>query len=330
MYRVYISNVSNDNFRSIILNGLTWINWKEVIKTDSTVFLKPNLTWPIYLPGVVTSPNLLKSLLPILKDRARNVIVGESNLPNFEAEQAFNNLGIDKICRENGAELVNLSKQESAFYKTSVQNKEVKVELPRFLLRDTDVSFSAPVMHTHVVTKVSLSLKNQFGLIPNPKRGQLYHTKLDHVIVAINKLIRTKIALIDALFALNGRGPIFGDPVRMNMTILSNNPVAADTIGCNIMQIPVNKVGHIVLAHKERLGVTDIDKIKMSKEFIAFSREFRVKREFIDLLSLLTFRSQRISNVVFDSSATSCIYKLVKVFRTPKEKSMVLHDARVG
>lgn len=327
-YKVHISRIE-DNLHASLINGLSWIDWRGMVKSDSTVFVKPNLTWPVYRPGVITSPELLRILLPILKDRVSHVILGESDLPKWTVEETLNNLRLDELCRENGVEAVNLSKQEVEFYRVNVQDKEVKVELPKLLVHDIDVFISVPVMKTHVISNVSLSLKNQWGCIPNQMRGMLYHTQLNRRIVALNKIIKPKIAIIDALYALDGRGPIFGDPVKMNLIIMSNNIVAADRIGCEIMQIPVEEVEHIDLAEKEGLGTTNLKQIVTNESPTAFtSKKFKTEKSFLDHLTSLTFKSQMIANIVFDSKATPHIYRVVNNFRTSKEKSMLADDVQ--
>ncbi|NQE44608.1 hypothetical protein C5S31_01125, partial [ANME-1 cluster archaeon GoMg2] len=89
MYSARITEVAN--LKEDLLNGLESINWKNQVKTDSTVFIKPNFTFPYYKEGITTSPELLRNLLEIIKDRADNVIIGESDGGNhsFSADEAF-------------------------------------------------------------------------------------------------------------------------------------------------------------------------------------------------------------------------------------------------
>lgn len=67
------------------------------MRSDSVVFVKPNFTWPRFRPGVVTSPQFLNALLPLLKERAGKVLLGESDLPIFNTSRAFKELGIERI-----------------------------------------------------------------------------------------------------------------------------------------------------------------------------------------------------------------------------------------
>ena len=53
------------------------------------VFIKPNMSNPVYVPGVVTSPALLGKLVGLLRDEAEEVIVGESNGFNYPCRSIF-------------------------------------------------------------------------------------------------------------------------------------------------------------------------------------------------------------------------------------------------
>ena len=109
-YSAYITKVTD--LKEDIKKSLDFINWKDRVKSDSTVFIKPNFTYPYYKEGVTTSPELIKSFLEILKDRADTVILGESDGGNhsFTADDAFEGHNMPEICKETGVELVNLSK----------------------------------------------------------------------------------------------------------------------------------------------------------------------------------------------------------------------------
>ena len=54
---------------------------KEAVKNAGLrgkrmIFVKPNISHPEYVPGVVTSPALLREMVGLLRDVAEEVIVG--------------------------------------------------------------------------------------------------------------------------------------------------------------------------------------------------------------------------------------------------------------
>ena len=64
-YSAYIAEVDED-LKGNLIKSLEFIEWKKQVKTDSTVFVKPNFTFPYYKEGITTSPELLKYLLEII------------------------------------------------------------------------------------------------------------------------------------------------------------------------------------------------------------------------------------------------------------------------
>ncbi len=263
-----ITDLKKDIFKS-----LEFINWKEYVKKDSTVFIKPNFTFPYYKEGITTSPELLKNLLEIIKERTDNIIVGESDGGNhsFSADDAFKGHNMYEICRKTNVDLVNLSKLPSMSIEDKIQGKKVKIQLPKLLLEEVDCFISVPVLKVHVMTKVTLSIKNLWGCYPDTMRC-LHHKNLSYKLSLITKLHNPKIVIIDRTYALDGHGPMYGEAKKTDIIISSNNPVAADSIGAAIIGIELKKAEHIRIAEKERLGTTNLEEVEINKDWRKFER----------------------------------------------------------
>ena len=57
--------------------------------------------------------------------------------------------------------------------------KRVKVQLPKFLLEEIDCFISVPVLKVHVMTEVTLSIKNLWGCYPDTMRC-LHHQNFNY------------------------------------------------------------------------------------------------------------------------------------------------------
>jgi len=320
-YSAYVSKVTN--LKDDLLRGLEFINWREKVKKDSRVFIKPNFTFPYYKEGITTNPELLKNLLEIIKDRADKVIVGESDGGNhsFSADDAFKGHEMHKICKETGVDLVNLSKLPSIFVEDKIQGKKVKVQLPKLLLEEVDCFISVPVLKVHVMTKVSLSIKNLWGCYPDTMRC-LHHKHLSYKLALITKLLNPKIVIIDGTYALDSHGPMFGNAKKMDLVLASNNPVVADSLGASIMGIPLNSVHHIVISEKEELGTTNLKEVRMNDDWKKFKMQFYINKTLIDRISVLLFNSETLAKIVMDSQSTPLIYKIAGFLRNSEEKKL--------
>ena len=321
-YLGYISKVTN--LKEDIKKSLEFIKWKDRVKSDSTIFIKPNFTYPHYKKGVTTSPDLIKAFLEILKDRADNVILGESDGGNhsFTADDAFKGHNMPEICKETGVELLNLSKLPSRKVEGNIQGKNVSVELPQLLLDDVDCFISVPVLKVHVMTSVTLSMKNLWGCYPDTMRG-LHHKNLNQKLPLITKALNPQIILMDAKYALDGHGPMYGEAKRLDMILASNNPVVIDALGTALMGIPLKSAEHILVAEQEGLGITDLEKIKINDNWKKFEMQFSSNKTIIDSLSTLLFKSETLAKLVMDSPVTPFIYGLAKHFRNSDEREVV-------
>ena len=321
-YSVYISKVTD--LKKDIKKSLEFINWKDIVKSDSTVFVKPNFTFPYYKEGITTSPELIKYFLEILKTRADHVILGESNGGNhsFTADDAFKGHNMPEICKETGVDLVNLSKLPSKKVQDNINGKQVEVELPQLLLDDVDCFISVPVLKVHVMTSVTLSMKNLWGCNPNTMRC-LCHKNLSEKLTLITKSLNPQLILMDAKYALDGHGPMYGEAKKLDMLFSSNNPVAIDSFGAAVMGIPLHTAEHILVAEKEGLGITNLEKIRINHDWKKYKMQFNSNKTIIDSLSTLLFNSETIAKIVMDSPATPFIYGIAKHLRNSNEQDVV-------
>ena len=307
LYSAYVTKVDGE-LKTNLLEGLEFINWKEYVKKDSMVFVKPNFTFPSYKEGVTTSPELLKCLLEIVKDRSGDVVLGEANGGNhsFTAEEAFRGHRMYEICKEAGVKLINLSSLPSKLIEAKIQFRKVKVQLPKMLLEEVDCFISVPVLKVHVMTGVSLSLKNLWGCYPDTMRC-LYHQNLDHKLALMARLLNPKITVVDGLYGLNGHGPMFGDPLKMDLMLVSDNVVVADMLGAMIMGVPLKKAKHIMIAEKEGIGTTNLENIRINTDWKRYRRQFQIRKTLLDRVSSLLFHSDIVAKLVIASPFTPLV-----------------------
>jgi uncharacterized protein (DUF362 family) len=322
MHSAYIAEV-NEDLKTGLLKGLEFINWKSLVKNDSTIFVKPNFTFPEHRRGITTTPELIRCLLTILKDASDSVILGESDGGNhsFKAEEAFRGHQMYEICKEAGVELVNLTNIPSKFVESEIQGKKVKIQLPKILLEKVDCFISVPVLKVHVMTGVSLGLKNLWGCYPDAMRC-LNHKYLDRKLALMAKILNPKITLIDGLYGLDDHGPLFGNPIKMDLVLMSDNVVVADTLGAMVMNIPLKKAEHINVAEKEGVGTTNLENVMNNADWRKYQRDFRIRKTFLDRASSVLFNSESIAKLVMNSPFTPLIYDVAGSFRSPEEKEL--------
>lgn len=301
----------NDNLEQNLKIALEKLKWRNYFKSDSKIFVKPNYTAPFFIPGITTNRSVVEALLGILKDRVNEVYIGESDGgdESFTAEYSLKNHGVPEICNKTGASMINLSELRRIRVTDTICGRKVEVTLPIPLL-NMDESISLPVLKVHVITKVSLSLKNLWGCHPSTLR-LLDHKYLSERLTLIAKSINLRFAVIDAIYGLNMHGPMDGKAVNIGAIFIGNNPVATDATATRLMGFDPIKVHHIFIANNAGLGPIEKENITVLDDLSQFQQNFHVKRNMLDCFSALTFKSNILNKFVSDSPFSPLLYRIV-------------------
>lgn len=322
MTSVFVAEFTIDGLEEVIREALDWIQWHQIIAPDARVFIKPNFTYPSHRPGVTTSPSVIEGLVSVLRERTSHITIGESDggAHAWRAEEAFNGHDIPRICHEYGVQAVNLSEAPCEEARTTVNGSEVRVILPTMLLHDTDVFITMPVPKVHVMTGVSLGFKNQWGCIPDVKRLR-YHPQFAQTVLGINKLLRTRIAFLDGTYFLDHTGPMEGDPVAMNLIVMSDDPGAGSLACCDIMQVDPKRINHLRLAMKAEMMPADLSQVRLNQPLDGFKKHrFTVQRSRLHWITLIVFRNRVLTRLAYDSHFAKGIHDLLYVIRgAPKD-----------
>jgi uncharacterized protein (DUF362 family) len=259
----------------------------------------------------------------LLKGKAGRVIIGESDGANhaFTAEEAFAGHHMYDICKETDAELVSLSRMPSTIVESTVSGKRVQVQLPDLLLQDADCFISVPVFKVHAMTTVTLSLKNSWGCIPDTMRC-LQHQDLSYKLALIALKLRPRIVVIDGLYSLDKHGPMYGEPVKTDLLLVSDNTVAADALGAMVMGFSPRSIKHMAVAEQAGLGPLALSDMEVNTDWSKFKRQFKIDRTLIDRASGLLFYSNALARLVMNSRFTPLIYKIAGFFRSSDERQV--------
>ncbi len=91
---------------------------------------------------------------------------------------------------------------------------------------------------------------------------QGYHG-LNLNLYTLAKRFAPHLSVIDGWVAMEGQGPIDGDPVELRLAIVSTDFLAADTVATTIMGFDVDTVGYLHLCKLGRLGAGDLAGIEI-------------------------------------------------------------------
>jgi uncharacterized protein (DUF362 family) len=161
-----------------------------------------------------------------------------STIPKFE--ELFTDLNLDDVTRRR------LSRPAS---------KLTELYMPHTLL-GCDLLFSLPKRKTHHWAGATLSMKNLFGTVPGGVYGWpkniLHWAGIHECIADLQQFVPDSFALVDAIDAMEGNGPIQGRTKHMGLLVAGRDMVAVDATCCQIMAIDPQKIGYLRLAGLDR------------------------------------------------------------------------------
>ncbi|MBN1192502.1 MAG: DUF362 domain-containing protein [Coriobacteriia bacterium] len=124
---------------------------------------------------------------------------------------------------------------------------------------------SLPKLKTHALTRMTGAVKNQFGCIPGLLKTE-FHARMPDVrrfsqmLVDLNRMLRPRLFVMDAIVAMEGNGPRGGDPRQVGVLLFSDDPVAVDALGCRIMSLDTTLVDTVTFGEEWGLGLaSDIE-----------------------------------------------------------------------
>jgi uncharacterized protein (DUF362 family) len=317
--RLYIEALQHD-YPPPIRQALNWLGVQSSLRWGDSVFIKPNLTFPVYRRGVMTSPACVEGVVVALKDYTNRIVVGEADsggYNRFSIDAVLLKTGMKDLERRYGIRVVNLSHLPYRCVEVQHRRHPVKVPLPVMLLDETDLFVTAAVPKIHMYTRMSAAVKNLWGCIPDPAIRMKLHPSLSSVLLGITRSLPPSLAVIDGKYGLNRCGPMEGDPVKLGWLMVADNPYAADLACSHLMQISPKSVCYLRYAAR-RAALPRMKDIDFSQDWRQFVRDrFYLRRRWTDYPGLLAFRSRLLAHIAYYSPVASLLHRILYLFRQP-------------
>lgn len=220
------------------------------------IFIKPNFSGrPPIIAGENTDPIFLGALAKFLiKKGADEIIIGHGSLlstadKHFPFEKMIEDGGFSFLKQIPKIRVVNLDEE----LKEIITYKNIKFSIPKFL-KTIDTYINLAKAKTHMETTVSLSLKNQMGLVAMEDRINMHRTDLEKSIAYLGKLVNPNLNIIDGIISMEGNGPHHGNSRRLNIIVAGDDMVELDSVFCFLVGIDFKKVKHISVAKEISVG----------------------------------------------------------------------------
>ncbi len=254
----------------------------KFVKKGQKVLLKPNLL--VADPPekcVTTHPAVFRAAAELLQGTGAVLSYGDS--PSFGSTAgAAKKAGLAAVAGKLGIPLADFSTAVEMFYGKGGQNRKFFIAKA---VTENEVIVSLPKLKTHAFEKYTGCVKNQFGCIPGVRKGE-YHIKLPDanqfakMLVDLNNLVHPSLYIMDGIQAMEGNGPRGGTPRKMNVLLMSADPIALDATVCRLIDIDPEYVPTIKFGHEAGSGTYDEKEIELlGDDFSGFvQRDFDISR----------------------------------------------------
>jgi uncharacterized protein (DUF362 family) len=224
----------------LLLNTIACQPWR-----GSKVLIKPNLLAPKppdFLP--CTHPLVIRAACLFFLESGARVYVGDS--PSFGSGiKVSQKIGLTRALADLPVTIVNLDRPRLVRLSFTAG----MVGLSRTAL-EHDFILNLPKLKTHRMVRVTGAVKNYFGCVTSVGKGMLHFlyggrsNRFEKMIIELAQLLPPSMSLMDAVVAMQGRGPVDGEPYHLGLLAASPSAVALDTsvftlLGLQAPDVPI-------------------------------------------------------------------------------------------
>jgi uncharacterized protein (DUF362 family) len=247
---ISLTKIKNSNITKAIEESLNLISYEFPINIKNVV-IKPNLCyyWD-YSTGQTTDPKFIAALINLIRNKTSsttNISILESDASAMKCKYAFKMLGYERLARNYNVKLVNLSEDSCSPVYVTINQIKFRFLVPK-TIQDADLKMNVPkIKYTMRGIELTCALKNIYGCNPYPKKFR-YHQMLAETIVALNKIMRFDLHIVDGNIVSGIQ------PRKLGLVMASRNPVAIDAATAEIAGLNPRRIKYLQLAEKEGIG----------------------------------------------------------------------------
>lgn len=232
---------------------------EEVIRGAKYAILKPNFVAGRNAEtGSTTSFTLMKAVAEEVRACGAEPVLCETPGTEFDRDATYTILGVKEFCEENQIRILRIDPEGGAASWFELQPEGAK-KLRRFhaprLLKEARL-INLPVLKTHVVSGMTLSMKNLMGILPRPDRRSMHTFGIDQSIVDMNLGLHPDLTIVDGSVGQDGEGPLYGDKANLQVLVAGRNSLAIDIACCQMVGVNPQDIPHLKLA-LEQIGQPD-------------------------------------------------------------------------
>jgi uncharacterized protein (DUF362 family) len=252
------------NFRNLLEQALAALASRGIVlPSTGTVFIKPNLVIPaLATESITTDVHFISELIKMLRENGvRKIYVGDSSASFINSATAYEVTGLDEAVIDTGGILVNID----------LPDEQITIPLPGSDILESisvpqkayeaDCIINFGKLKTHRVGAFTCCVKNYVGFIDQNTRLANHQTRLPKLVAELHRAMPETLCFGDGIIVGEGDGPDVSKPRFLGVLVASNDPIALDVIGAQLLSINVNELVFPFTAYMEGVGEIDTHNI---------------------------------------------------------------------
>ncbi len=230
------------------------------VSSGDKVLVKPNMGWD-RRPELAanTNPDVMRRIVELcLEAGAKRVTVMDR--PCNDPRRCYANSGIQEAVEAAGGRVVHVD-----------DDRVTRVDLGGEVLHewdvydellDMDVKINVPIAKHHMLSRVTLGMKNWMGSVGG-NRARM-HQHINPSVVDLAAYFRPQLTILDAYRILTANGPQGGREADVETTrtiCASADPVAVDSFGASLFGMGPDELRCVPLGEERGLGKKDLSSL---------------------------------------------------------------------
>jgi uncharacterized protein (DUF362 family) len=262
----HTANYDQIDFRELLREVTDYLKIAGIaLPKSGNVFIKPNIvTGDTARASITTDPHFIFELIRMLRDNgASNVFVGDSSAAFLKSYDTFRTSGMAAAIKEGGGTFINIDDPLERII-IPIPNSDIlkSISVPRKAF-EAECLINFAKIKTHRIGSFTCCVKNYVGFIDQETRLLNHQTRLPKLVAELHRVMPETICFGDGIIAGEGEGPDLSDPRFLGVLIGSNDPVALDVIGAQILGINRNELVFPWISYFEGVGEIDPSNIQL-------------------------------------------------------------------
>lgn len=256
-----VAIVKNPDVKKAVRMAVSQIGLPRI--KGKKVLIKPNCNSPDKYPGTTNHEVVVEVVRLCQEAGASEIIIGDKSSVFWResTEQVMKVIGLWEALEATQAKILPFDKEKWVRVKPKTATHwKNGFKIPK-ILTEADSIISVPVIHTHGITGISLSLKNSVGVIDGWSRKRMHFAPgIQMKVAEINLAYEVDLVVLDGTKAFISGGPDKGELVEPNTVVVSKNRVQADIAAYKLLvewgaDLPMPPESHPQIAHAIKIGI---------------------------------------------------------------------------